>query len=233
MTSKFVSRAGILSVIVLAVVSLAPAPAEAGGPGCWGGPWGGPWGWGGGWGPRYCSPAAFWTGFGLTTGAMVLGAASAYYPPPATVYYAPSPVYSPVVYQSAPTVVYQQPAPQIVYQQAAPQVVYQQAPQQQVVLQQPPAQAQQPVQTVQAQPVQQQLVAQAPAQQEQAPAVQQVSNVDPFKITGQYDVYLPNGNGTFTMVRLSKTPTGYLGPQGEYYPDHPTTEQLNARYLKK
>jgi len=223
MISRIGVRAGVLSAVLFAIMALTPASAEAGCPGYWGGGWGG-WGWG----PRYCGPAAFWTGFGLTTGAMVLGAASAYYPPPATVYYAPSPVYSPVVYQTAPTVVYQQPAPQIVYQQAAPQVVYQQAPQQQVVYQQPPQ-----AQAVQAQPVQQQVVAQAPAQQEQAPAAQQVSNVDPFKITGQYDVYLPNGNGTFTLVRLSKTPTGYLGPQGEYYPDHPTTDQLKDRYLKK
>ena len=42
-----------------------------------------------------------------------------------------------------------------------------------------------------------------------------------------------NGNGTFTVVPLTKTPTGFLGPQGEFYIDHPTIEQLREKYLKK
>lgn len=48
-----------------------------------------------------------------------------------------------------------------------------------------------------------------------------------------FDVQIPNGNGSFTLVRLIKTKDGFLGPQGEFYPDHPTIEQLQERYVKK
>ena len=47
-----------------------------------------------------------------------------------------------------------------------------------------------------------------------------------------FDVQIPNGNGSFTLVRLTKTKDGFLGPQGEFYQDHPTIEQLKARYVK-
>lgn len=47
-----------------------------------------------------------------------------------------------------------------------------------------------------------------------------------------FDVQIPNGNGSFTLVRLIRTKDGFLGPQGEFYPDHPTIEQLKARYVK-
>ena len=48
-----------------------------------------------------------------------------------------------------------------------------------------------------------------------------------------FDIQIPNGNGSFTLVRLVKTKDGFLGPQGEFYPDHPTIEQLKERYVKK
>ena len=48
-----------------------------------------------------------------------------------------------------------------------------------------------------------------------------------------YDIYIPNGNGSFTSISLRKTEKGFLGPQGEFYPDHPTVEQLRERYTKK
>jgi hypothetical protein len=47
------------------------------------------------------------------------------------------------------------------------------------------------------------------------------------------ETYIPNGNGSFTVVTLRKTEKGFLGPQGEFYADHPTEEQLKARYCKK
>ena len=185
------------SLLVLTLL-LFTLPSYAGGP-CWGGYHGGygyhGWGYGG--------PAAFWTGFGLTCGAVALGTAAAYANPP--VYYTnPYPVYAaPVVYQQ----------PQIIYQQA-PQVIYQQAPQ--VVVQAPQQQVQAPVS---------QSYAEAPAYPVQASPA-------PKSDASAYDVYFPNGNGTFTLVRLSKTGNGYLGPQGEFYLDHPTVEQLKARYGK-
>lgn len=48
-----------------------------------------------------------------------------------------------------------------------------------------------------------------------------------------YDIYIPNGNGSYTVVTLKKTEKGFLGPQGEFYTDHPTVDQLRERYTKK
>ena len=48
-----------------------------------------------------------------------------------------------------------------------------------------------------------------------------------------YDIYIPNKDGSFTLVTLKKTEKGFLGPQGEFYPEHPTVEQLKALYGKK
>jgi len=43
-------------------------------------------------------------------------------------------------------------------------------------------------------------------------------------------INIPNVNGSYTPVRLLKQKDGYLGPQGEYYPGHPTVEQLRVLY---
>ena len=43
-------------------------------------------------------------------------------------------------------------------------------------------------------------------------------------------VSIPNSNGTFTAVKLTKHGKGYLGPQGEFYIGHPTVAQLKALY---
>ncbi len=45
-------------------------------------------------------------------------------------------------------------------------------------------------------------------------------------------VYIPNSNGSYTAVTLTRSGGGYLGPQGEYYPSHPTVEQLAVLYGK-
>ncbi len=45
-------------------------------------------------------------------------------------------------------------------------------------------------------------------------------------------VNVPNENGSFTEVKLVKYKKGYLGPQGEFYPGHPTVDQLRALYGK-
>ncbi|MBU1727531.1 MAG: hypothetical protein KJ880_07865 [Candidatus Omnitrophica bacterium] len=45
-------------------------------------------------------------------------------------------------------------------------------------------------------------------------------------------INVPNSNGSFTPVALVKQNGGYMGPQGEYYPVHPTVEQLKALYGK-
>ena len=45
-------------------------------------------------------------------------------------------------------------------------------------------------------------------------------------------INVPNANGSYTPVTLVKHNNGYIGPQGEYYPGHPTVEQLKALYGK-
>ncbi len=45
-------------------------------------------------------------------------------------------------------------------------------------------------------------------------------------------VNIPNSDGTYTPVILQKSGKGYIGPQGEYYADNPTVEQLKVLYGK-
>lgn len=45
-------------------------------------------------------------------------------------------------------------------------------------------------------------------------------------------VYVPNANGSYTRVILTKSGTGYLGPQNEYYRNFPTIKQLIPMYAK-
>ena len=43
-------------------------------------------------------------------------------------------------------------------------------------------------------------------------------------------VNVPNSNGGYTAVVLKRSGNGYVGPQGEYYDQLPTTAQLQAMY---
>ena len=45
-------------------------------------------------------------------------------------------------------------------------------------------------------------------------------------------VNISNSNGTYTAVVLKRSGNGYVGPQGEYYDQIPTTAQLQAMYGK-
>ena len=65
-----------------------------------------------------------------------------------------------------------------------------------------------------------------------APAVSPQPS-DVTNANDSFDIHIPNGNGSFTLVTLRKTETGFLGPQGEFYADHPTEDQLKARYCKR
>ena len=66
-----------------------------------------------------------------------------------------------------------------------------------------------------------------------APAAQQSVPSTTNEPSDAVETYIPNGNGSFTVVTLRKTEKGFLGPQGEFYADHPTEDQLKARYCKK
>jgi len=43
-------------------------------------------------------------------------------------------------------------------------------------------------------------------------------------------VNIPNANGGFTSVKLTKFKDGFKGPQGEFYKGHPTVEELRVLY---
>jgi hypothetical protein len=45
-------------------------------------------------------------------------------------------------------------------------------------------------------------------------------------------VNVPNTNGGYTAVVLKRSGNGYIGPQGEYYDQIPSTAQLQAMYGK-
>ena len=47
---------------------------------------------------------------------------------------------------------------------------------------------------------------------------------------GTMVINVPNSNGSYTPVTLTRTTNGYIGPQGEYYPAAPTMDQLRALY---
>ena len=94
-----------------------------------------------------------------------------------------------------------------------------------------------PAQTVyiQAPPVVQTVVAPPPAQTvyvQPPPAVQTVV-VPAAPAAGEYSLYLPNSDGTtYTAVVVRRKNNGYVGPQGEFYPEFPRVEQLRAMYGK-
>ena len=45
-------------------------------------------------------------------------------------------------------------------------------------------------------------------------------------------VNVPNSSGGYTSVVLKRSGNGYVGPQGEYYDQVPSTDQLQAMYGK-
>ena len=45
-------------------------------------------------------------------------------------------------------------------------------------------------------------------------------------------INIPNSRGGYTAIALRRYGNGFLGPQGEYYAEHPTVEQLKTLYGK-
>jgi len=48
-----------------------------------------------------------------------------------------------------------------------------------------------------------------------------------------YDIYIPNDDGSYMLIVLKKVEKGFVGPQGEFYPEHPTVEKLKALYGRR
>lgn len=45
-------------------------------------------------------------------------------------------------------------------------------------------------------------------------------------------INIPNNEGKFTAVEIKRSGTGFTGPQGEFYPEFPSVEQLRIIYVK-
>ncbi len=74
------------------------------------------------------------------------------------------------------------------------------------------------------------VVSAAPVQpplQVASPANTQDASID------TYEIQIPNSDGSYTLVVLKKSEKGFVGPQGELYPEHPTVEKLKVLYGKK
>ena len=59
----------------------------------------------------------------------------------------------------------------------------------------------------------------------QSPAIQPVSQAQEVST-----INIPNARGGYTAVTLRRSGRGFIGPQGEYYSEHPTVEQLRVLY---
>lgn len=76
------------------------------------------------------------------------------------------------------------------------------------------------------------IVVSAPAVKSNVTVVSPVV-VQPQKVSGETTIInIPNSNGSYTPVTLVKQKDGYIGPQGEYYPGHPSVDQLRVLYGK-
>ena len=73
------------------------------------------------------------------------------------------------------------------------------------------------------------------AQPIMAAPVESANVVQPAAPTTQGEgitVNIPNYKGSYTPVTLKRSGTGFIGPQGEYYPDFPKIKQLKEMYGK-
>ena len=67
---------------------------------------------------------------------------------------------------------------------------------------------------------------------EQAPVYAAPVAQPQTQIPGTLTINIPNSRGTYTAVTLKRSGNGFVGPQGEYYADNPTVEQLKVLYGK-
>ncbi len=60
-----------------------------------------------------------------------------------------------------------------------------------------------------------------------APAVQ-----PPVSAEQEFTVYVPDSKGGYAAVVIKRSGNGFIGPQGEFYPEFPKVEQLRVMYSK-
>jgi len=73
------------------------------------------------------------------------------------------------------------------------------------------------------------IIVEKPATVYKEPVVKKAETVP---LVDSFVVNIPNTDGTYAPVKLTKKGEGYIGPQGEYYEGHPTVKQLKALYGK-
>ncbi|MDE2010462.1 MAG: hypothetical protein KGJ09_10380 [Candidatus Omnitrophica bacterium] len=58
--------------------------------------------------------------------------------------------------------------------------------------------------------------------------------VDPSTLAadGVFNIEIPNSSGAYTQIQLEAVNNGYVGPQGEFYPQFPSIPQLQAIYVR-
>lgn len=57
-------------------------------------------------------------------------------------------------------------------------------------------------------------------------------NAPPVAFPEQFTVNIPNKDGSYTAVVIRKSGNGFVGPQGEFYPEFPKVFQLEIMYGK-
>ncbi len=63
-------------------------------------------------------------------------------------------------------------------------------------------------------------------------AVQNQPEEDTGDAGETFTVNIPNSKGGYTPVTLKRSGKGFIGPQGEFYPEFPKVEQLKVMYVK-
>ena len=109
-------------------------------------------------------------------------------------------------------------------------IYYRPCPSGYVVVQAPPVAS--PVMMQQPVAVNQPVVVQQPVTYAPAESSNVVQTVSPATQGEPIAVNVPNYKGGYTSVTLTRSGTGFVGPQGEYYPEFPKIKQLKEMYWK-
>lgn len=64
------------------------------------------------------------------------------------------------------------------------------------------------------------------------PPVQPITQVPAQPPPDEFTVNIPNAHGGYTAVVIKRSRNGYIGPQGEFYPEFPKISQLEIIYGK-
>lgn len=76
-------------------------------------------------------------------------------------------------------------------------------------------------------------VVQQPVTVEQPPTVvDSQTTIAPAVEDDTFTINIPNNKGGYTAVMLKKSGNGFIGPQGEFYPEFPKVSQLEVIYGK-